>query len=290
MNRRHFQHGLALGLAAATLGLQAQENARPDADPWARIEAASGGRLGIAVLDTATGRLDGHRLDERFPMASTFKWLVSALVLQRVDHALEQLERRIRYGAEHLIAHSPVTAQHVGAGGITVRALCEAIVTVSDNAGANLLLDSVGGPAALTRFARSLGDEMTRLDRRELALNEARPGDPRDTTTPRAMAGLLNRVVLGDVLSPGSRALLVQWLEAARTGMTRLRAALPADWRAGDKTGSGQRGTSNDVAVFWPPQRAPLVVAAYLTGSDRPMEHRNATLAAVGRAVVARVA
>ncbi|WP_284614692.1 class A beta-lactamase [Aquabacterium humicola] len=290
MNRRHFQHGLALGLAGATLGLQAQENARPDADPWARIEATSGGRLGIAVLDTATGRLDGHRLDERFPMASTFKWLVAALVLQRVDHALEQLERRIRYGREVLIAHSPVTERHAGAEGITVRALCEAIVTVSDNAGANLLLDSFGGPAALTRFARSLGDGMTRLDRRELALNEARPGDPRDTTTPRAMAGLLNRAVLGDVLSPASRALLVQWLEAARTGLTRLRAALPADWRAGDKTGSGQRGTSNDVAVFWPPQRAPLVVAAYLTGSDRPMEHRNATLAAVGRAVVARVA
>jgi beta-lactamase class A len=290
MHRRRFNATVMLGLAAAWGAAKAQKNSGDRVDaPWAAIEAAAGGRLGVAVLDTATGRTDGHRLDERFPMCSTFKWLAAALVLRRVDEGEERLERRIRFGPEALVSYSPAAEKHVGGDGMSMAQLCEAAVTLSDNAAANLILDSFGGPPALTRFARTLGDSMTRLDRIEPALNEALPGDPRDTTTPRAMTVALQSAVLGNALSAGSRTQLTQWLEATRTGMERLRAGLPAGWRAGDKTGTGSRGSTNDVAVFWPPNRAPLVVAAYLTDTTAPAAKRNGALAAVGRVVVARV-
>lgn len=290
MHRRSFQAALGLALAHPWLATHAQKNlTQPGRHPWQAIEAGVAGRLGVAVLDTATGQVHGHRLDERFPMCSTFKWLAAACVLVRVDAGQERLERRIRYGAEVLLPHSPVTQHHVGGEGLSLAQLCEAAVTVSDNAAANLMLDTFGGPAGLTRFARRLGDNATRLDRREPELNESRSGDPRDTTTPRAMAGALRAAVLGDALAPASRALLVQWLRDTRTGLKRLRAGVPADWVAGDKTGSGARGTTNDVGVFWPPGRAPVVVAAYLTDTAAPAGQRDAALAACARQAVALV-
>ncbi len=288
MNRRDFHHGLLLALTAA-VPLSAcahQKNSGPSAlEPWAAIEAGAAGRLGVAVLDTGNGRLAGHRLDERFPMCSTFKWLAAAAVLARVDAGQERLDRRIHYGREQLVTYSPATAPHAGRDGMTVAALCEAAITLSDNTAGNLLLDSFGGPAALTRYARSLGDAMTRLDRRETELNEATPGDPRDTTTPRSMALLLRSAVLGDALTPASRAQLVQWLQATRTNTKRLGAGLPEGWRLGSKTGSGAHGTTNDVGVYWPPGRAPIVVAAYLTETSAPEAVRNGALAQVAQAV-----
>ena len=286
MQRRDFG---ALAAAAFLSGLAARAGAQASASlgssPWPAIEQAAAGRLGVAVLDTATGRLEGHRLDERFPMCSTFKWLAAAQVLSRVDAGQERLERRIAYGRDALIAHSPITERHAGAG-MTVATLCEATVTVSDNAAGNLLLHSFGGPAALTAFARTLGDTATRLDRMEPALNESLPGDPRDTTTPRGMATALRAAVLGEALSPASRERLVQWLQATKTNGARLGADLPAGWRLGSKTGTGERGSTNDVGVFWPAGgRAPVVVAAYLTGTTAPMAQRNAAIAAVARVV-----
>ena len=283
MNRRRFQIQLAAGLAAAMPWLaRAQQK---NAGPWGTIEAVSGGRLGVAVLQ-ADGRLDGHRLDERFPMCSTFKWLAAACVLHRVDAGLERLDRRVRFGRAVLLPHSPVAARHVGAG-MTVGELCHAAITTSDNAAANLILASLGGPAGLTRYARSLGDEVTRCDRTEPSLNEARPGDPRDTTTPRAMARLLHAALLGDALSPRGREQLARWLEATETNGARLRADLPAGWRMGSKTGTGARGTTNDVGIFWPPGRPPVIVAAYLTESEAPEAARNGAVAQVARRVTA---
>jgi beta-lactamase class A len=287
MQRRQFNSMLAgslataMPIACAVVPAHAtQKNLEQAPDPrWAAIEAESGGRLGIAVLDTGTGRFDGHRLGERFPMCSTFKWLAAALALQRVDAGLERLDRRVAVRRE----------KHVGGNGMSIAELCEAAVLVSDNAAANLLLASFGGPAAITRYARTLGDTQTRLDRTEPALNEARPGDPRDTTTPRSMAIALQSALLGTALSEASRARLVTWMEAVRTGTDRLRAGLPPDWRAADKTGTGARGTTNDVAVVWPPNRAPLVIAAYLTDSQADAKRLNATLAAVAREAAARV-
>lgn len=281
MDRRLFHGTLAAMLSAGWLTAQAKKN--EGKGPWPEIEASAGGRLGVAVLDTGTGRITGHRLDERFPMCSTFKWLAAALVLQRVDAGQERLDRRIRFGREVLLPHSPVTELHAGGDGMTLGELCEATITTSDNAAANLILDTFGGPPAVTRHARTLGDTMTRLDRTEPTLNEARPGDPRDTSTPRAMATALRSAVVGDALSPASRQQLASWLEATRTNGKRLRADLPAGWRMGSKTGTGARGSTNDVGVFWPPGRAPLAVAVFLTESKAPADVREAAIASVAR-------
>jgi beta-lactamase class A len=163
--------------------------------------------------------------------------------------------------------------------------ICEAAMTLSDNTAGNLILTSLGGPQGITQFARSLGDTMTRLDRTETALNEAIPGDPRDTTTPNAMLDNVQKLVLGDVLSPPSKEQLTKWLLGNKTGDTRLRAHLPPGWRVGDKTGSGERGTTNDVGVIWPAQGAPILVAIYLTETTAHPNARNGTLAAVGAAI-----
>jgi beta-lactamase class A len=257
---------------------------------FGEIERKTGGRLGVAGIDTATGRSFGHRTQERFPMCSTFKVLASGAVLHGVDTGKETLARRIYFSEADLVAHSPETQKHVGPIGMTVAELCEAAITLSDNTAGNLLLASIGGPQALTAFMRSLGDKMTRLDRTETELNDALPDDPRDTTTPNAMATDLRALVLGDALSAASRAQLIAWLTANTTGGKRLRAGLPAAWRVGDKTGSGERGTANDVAVAWPPDRAPIIVTTYLTGAAVSADRQNAIIAAVGHAVTSAVA
>jgi beta-lactamase class A len=263
----------------------AQKNlGRTDSGPWRAIEKSVGGRLGVAVLDTATGQLSGHRLDERFAMCSTFKVLAAALALARVDAGQERLDRRVAIAASDLLEWAPVTRRHVGAS-LSVAELCEAAITVSDNTAANLLLASMGGPAGLTAFLRRIGDGTTRLDRNEPALNEALPGDPRDTATPRAMAQTLRTLALGSALSEAGRSQLVRWMEANTTGAKRLRAGVPADWRVADKTGTGSRGSTNDVGLVWPPGRAPRVVVAYLTECRAPADAREAALADVARAV-----
>ena len=254
------------------------------------LEHRHGGRLGVSILDTASGKRIGHRPDERFPMCSTFKFLAAAQVLARVDRGEETLERRIVFAKKDLVAYSPMTEKHLGAPGMNLAELCHAAITLSDNTAGNLLLDSFGGPAGLTAFARSLGDTVTRLDRRETELNEAIPGDPRDTTTPAAMLDNLRRLLLGDLLSPASRGQLADWLSANTTGGSRLRAGLPKDWRVGDKTGTSGNGASNDIAIAWPPKRAPLLVTAYYAESSVPQETRNAVLAEVGSIAAGLVA
>jgi beta-lactamase class A len=251
----------------------------------AELDKRSGGRLGCAVLNTSTGAVIAHRGDERFPMCSTFKASAAAFVLHRVDRRLERLDRRIVFSQSDVLSYAPVTKLHVGGDGMSVADLCAAAITVSDNTAANLLLASFGGPAALTKFWRSIGDTVTRLDRTEPELNEATPGDPRDTTSPAAMLENLRKFVLGDVLAPASRQLFSKWLVANTTGDTRLRAGFPRDWIIGDKTGSGAHGTSNDIAVLWPPSQKPFVVSVYLTQSRGSEDTRNAILADVGRAL-----
>ena len=251
----------------------------------AALEAQHGGRLGVAMLDGASGRLLAYRGEERFPMCSTFKAIAAARVLARVDRGEESLDRRIVYSKDDLVTYSPATAPQAGAAGMTMDAICEAAVTLSDNTAGNLMLDSFGGPAGLTAWLREVGDPVTRLDRRETELNEAIPGDPRDTTTPAAMAGLLRTLLLGEALAPASRARLTDWLVGCRTGDARLRAGLPAGWRVGDKTGSGGDRATNDVAIVWPPGRAPVLVAAYYVGSPATEAVRNTVLAAVGKLV-----
>lgn len=290
MQRRHFNASLALAFSStlplASLADEGQGSFGEANAAWQAIESAVEGRLGVAVLDTSTGRTAGYRLDERFPMCSTFKWLAASLVLQRVDAGREQLDRRVRFDAEALVSGSSITEKHVG-DGMTIAELCEAAITISDNTAGNLLLQSFGGPVALTQYARTLGDGVTRLDRIEPLLNEARPGDPRDTTTPRAMSVALRKALLGNALSPAGRAQLMQWMAATKTGGDRLRAGVPPTWKIADKTGSGEHGSTNDVAVMTPPHRASLVVVSFVTQTTASMPQRNAALAAVGRLISA---
>lgn len=292
ITRRQFQLGLGTALVATALTIRPRAMRASIADQqWLdeikRLERESGGRLGVCVIKAATGARHSYRGDERFPMCSTFKALAAAAVLAQVDAGKERLSRRIGYDASALVTYSPVTEKHVG-NGMTVAELCDAAITLSDNTAANLLLASIGGPAGLTSFARGLDDQFTRLDRNEPTLNEALPDDPRDTTTPNAMASTLQTLILGTrALSTPSREQLTAWLIGNKTGDTRLRAGFAKDWRIGDKTGTGSRGTSNDIGVAWPPNRAPVVITAYLTGATVSAAQQNATLASVARAVSA---
>ena len=295
LTRRHFTTAaLATISGASTIGWHTRAFASEGklaglAETFAKIEADSRGRLGVGVLDTGTGEIVGHRQDERFPMCSTFKFLCAAAVLARVDAGKEQLARRIPVTSADLLEYAPVTKQHAG-GEMTVAELCEAAVALSDNTAANLLLAGMGGPSAITQYARAIGDSLTRLDRTEPDLNTAEAGDERDTTTPVAMARNLQTLTLGVALLPPSRDQLNAWLIGCKTGEARLRAGLPKDWRIGDKTGSGAHGTSNDIAVIWPTGRAPLIIAAYLTQCSAADANRNAAIAAVGKAVAEAIA
>lgn len=249
----------------------------------AALEQQHGGRLGVAILDTAKSKPIAYRGDERFPLCSTFKALAGACVLARVDRKEESLSRRVVYSKDDLVTYSPVTEKHAGSEGMTIGDICDAAITLSDNTAGNLLLDSFGGPAGLTAYMRSLDDTVTRLDRREIELNEAIPGDPRDTTSPLAMAETLRKIILGDALSTPSREQLVAWLVDCKTGDKRLRAGLPPGWRVGDKTGTGGHNATNDVAVIWPPGRAPLIVTAYYVDANASADDRNAVIAEIGR-------
>jgi beta-lactamase class A len=249
------------------------------------IESGIGGRVGVFAIDTGTGRTLAHRESERFAMCSTFKWTLAAAVLAMADRAETALGERLPYGEADLREHSPVTTEHVAEGTMTVEALARATVTVSDNTAANLLLGKVGGAAGLTRFFRALGDPVTRLDRDEPALNSNDPGELRDTTSPLAMAGLMRAVLCGDALSRGSRERLLGWMQACETGRNRLRAGLPHSWTVGDKTGTGLRGSCNDVAIASPPGRAPILVAAYLSDGPASFDRLEGAHARIARCV-----
>lgn len=284
LTRRHSLTGLGTALAArAAFAADPARTGLPG--ELARIEAGVGGRLGVAIHDTGSGQRHGWRSNERFPMCSTFKVLACAAVLARVDAGQDSLSRRIRFEASDLVTYSPVTKNRIGDGGMALAELCEAGITQSDNTAGNLILASLGGPFGVTAYARALGDTVTRLDRTETGLNDAAPGDPRDTTTPGAMTANLQALILGDALSQPSRDQLTAWLVANQTGGAKLRAGLPGNWRVGDKTGGGDWGTTNDVAVIWPPDRKPVIVSVYLTGTKASFDDRNAAIAAVGRAV-----
>lgn len=281
-DRRRFIAVTALAMPRLLHALPARFNTLPTA--LAQLEQSNGGRLGVAVLDTATGERSGHRTDERFPMCSTFKFLLATAVLRRVDRHQETLDRALVIPSKPLLFNSPLTELHAG-GTMAIADLCHAALTRSDNTAANLLLETIGGPSGITNFARSIGDPITRLDRTETSLNESLAGDPRDTTSPAAMADDLKSILLGNLLSASSRDQLTKWMEANLTGLDRLRANLPQGWRAADKTGSNGEHTTNDIAVLWPAGRSPIIITAYITQCIGPESKRGAMLAEVGRLV-----
>ena len=249
------------------------------------IEKRTGSRIGVAALDTGSGKHLDYRSEERFPMCSTFKFLAAAAVLKRVDDEQEKLDRFVSYGEKDILEYAPVTKAHLIDGGMTLAALCAAAIEQSDNTAGNLLLDTISGPSGLTKFAHSIGDETTRLDRKEPELNSASPGDERDTTSPAAMCANMQRLVLGNVLSESSRRQLEDWLQHNETGTLLIRAGVPKTWIVGDKTGRCGNGATNDVAIIRPPGHAPIVVAIYSIGSGGSADDRSAILAETARAV-----
>ncbi len=277
------------GLAAVPLA--GCRTAAPDTAPPASPSASAGrhterqfgelerkfdARLGVYAVDTGSGRFVSHRPDERFAYASTCKALLAAAVLK--ENSLKQLDRRVLYRPDDLVGHSPVTRQHVSTG-LTLRELCDAAVRYSDNAAANLLFHELGGPRGLQTALTGLGDRVTRCDRYEVDLSEAAPGDPRDTSTPRALATDLRTYVLGNTLTADKRALLTDWLKRNTTGDKLIRAGAPAGWQVGDKTGTGGYGTRNDIAVVWPPGAAPIAIAVLSRRDTRGAESDDALIA-----------
>lgn len=279
MHRRAFIIG--------TIGLATSRSAVAEIDPFEKLERQHGGRLGVATLDIATGRRLSYRSDERFPMCSTFKLLAAAAVLKNVYRGTERLDRWVTYTPSDLLEYAPVTRANVSKGGMTIGDLCAAAIELSDNTAGNLLLSAIGGPEGLTKFARSIGDTVTRLDRTEPTLNTAIPGDPRDTTSPAAIVADLNALLNNGALAKTSRGALMGWLNNCKTAAKRIPAGLPPHWKSGDKTGTGDNGTANDVAVIQRPDKAPILVAVYYTGSSAGPAVRDGVIAGIGR-IVAR--
>jgi beta-lactamase class A len=267
-----------------------EEGMQDDVDRQLRaLEEKTGGRLGVAVLDTETNISLGYREAERFFLCSTYKALAAGYVLARVDQGAEKLDRRITFGREVLVEYSPVTEKHAGGDGMTLGELCEAAITMSDNTAGNLLLDSFGGPAALTAWLRTSGDTETRLDRREPDVNEAKKGDQQDTTTPDSMLDTIGLLTLGSTLGETSRDQLIAWMVADKVGDARLRAGLPNGWKIGDKTGTGKNGSLGDIAVIWPPERGPLLAVVYMSETTASMDELNKVFADVGKIVAGMV-
>ncbi len=279
MDRRFFLSATGLSLIANRFVFANDHTTIAD------IEHKVGGRVGVMALDTESGETLEHRADERFAMCSTFKWILAAAVLEQVEHGELRLGQKLHFDEDDLLDYAPVAREYINRGSLTIDQLCAAAVSLSDNTAANLLLEEVGGPSGLTAFLRRHGDSMTRLDRNEPTLNTNLPDDPRDTTTPRAMAGTMNTLLVGEVLSADSRQRLRQWLKDSATGLGRLRAGLPPDWVAGDKTGTGVNGAANDVAIAWPPGRAPILIASYLSDSDANPGALNGAHVAIAAAV-----
>ncbi len=218
----------------------------------------------------------------------TFKFMLAAAVLDQSQSQPNLLNKHINYHESDLLSYAPITRKNL-AHGMTVSELCAATIQYSDNTAANLLIKELGGLAAVNQFARSIGDQMFRLDRWEPDLNTARPNDPRDTTTPAAMAASMNKLVLGDALRPAQRSQLAVWLKGNTTGDATIRAGAPTDWIVGDKTGSGDYGTTNDIAVLWPTKGAPIVLVVYFTQREKDAKPRRDVLASVTKIILSQI-
>lgn len=276
--------GAALLLASLPFTLAAASD-HPVIQAAQQAEQSLQARVGVAVLDTSDGQLWQYRADERFPMASTSKALMCAALLARGQGAMKTAWL-VRQDA--IQTYAPTTEKMLGEY-VSAAQLCAITMRNSDNTAANGVLEILGGPQAVTAFLRTVGDATTRLDRNEPTLNEATPGDPRDTTTPQAMVQTLHRLALGEALNPYAQERLITWLRHNEVGGPLLRAGVPEDWTMADRTGAGGFGTRGVVAVMWPPQGAPLVAAVYVTETRASMDERNAAIAAIGKAIAVAV-
>ena len=292
---KHTLHTLrqtALAIAAVlpllfgTTALRAQTTATVSAiqQQLADLEKSAGGRLGVALINTADNSLILYRGDERFPMCSTSKLMAVSGILKQSETSKDLLSQKVLIQQADLVNYNPITEKHLDAE-MSLAELSAAALQYSDNAAMNKLIKQLGGPAKVTAFARSIGDTTYRLDRNEPSLNSAIPGDERDTTSPAAMAESLHQLTLGHALAEPQRAQLVQWMKGNTTGAESIRAGLPASWVIGDKTGSGNYGTTNDIAVIWPANHAPLIFVTYFTQTQVDAKGRKDVLSSAAKIV-----
>lgn len=253
----------------------------------AELEASSGGRIGISAINTANHRRIQYRSEERFPFCSTSKVMVVAAILKKSMTNHHLLQQKITYTQNDidLSDYAPVTKNHVK-DEMSIDELCAAAIIYSDNGAMNLLMKELGGPEVVTHFARSIGDDIFRLDRWEPDLNSAIPGDLRDTSTPLAMEQSLQQLAFRDVLSLPKREQLQAWLKNNTTGNTRIRSGVPNGWLVGDKTGTGDYGTTNDIGIIYPPKCPPIVVAIYFTHNTKDAAPSNELIASATRLLI----
>jgi len=295
VDRRHFlTHSAAMSTLAFAPALASSADRGHIATTRLRALESGAARLGVCLLDTVSGEIAGHRVDEHFAMCSTFKLPLVAACLREADHGRLDLAEVLPYTQSELLPWAPVTGRHLEQGGLSIGVLAQAAQEVSDGVAANLLVRRLGGPAAVTAKLREMGDAVFRLDRYEPDLGLVLSGDLRDTTSPRSMAELVRRVCTGDLLQAGSRQRLLQWMQNTQTGPRRLRAGLPTHWRTGNKTGTGRaEGTTNkcnDIAITFPARHHPIVVAAYFDSGEytaRVEARHEAVLAEVGKIAAA---
>ncbi|MCT8230281.1 class A beta-lactamase [Proteus terrae] len=252
------------------------------------LEKYSQGRLGVALINTEDNSQIIYRGEERFAMASTSKVMAVAAVLKASEKQARLLDKNITIKKSDLVAYSPITEKHLTTG-MTLAELSAATLQYSDNTAMNKILDYLGGPAKVTQFARSINDVTYRLDRKEPELNTAIHGDPRDTTSPIAMAKSLQALTLGDALGQSQRQQLVTWLKGNTTGDHSIKAGLPKHWVVGDKTGSGDYGTTNDIAVIWPENHAPLILVVYFTQQEQDAKYRKDIIAKAAEIVTKEI-
>lgn len=286
--KMNFKASLTGMLLLAAAGCSVSANAAFDQqalkNQFETLENRSGGRLGLTVIDTSDGSRYAWRGDERFPLCSTSKVMAVAAILKKNETDPDLLDKKIHINIIDMVNYNPITQKFIGSS-VTVAELSAAALQYSDNAAMNKLLTHLGGPQQATQFARTIGDKAFRLDRKEPELNTAIPGDDRDTTTPSAMADTLNKLVLGTALKKAQRAKLAEWMKGNTTGSNSIKAGLPADWIVADKTGSGDYGTTNDIAVIWPRNHAPVILTTYFTQHDKDAAARKDVLASAAKLV-----
>lgn len=275
--------------SAAETAATASSEDSTDTDPPAyteefdRLAEEFDTRLGVYAIDTGTGEEIAYNADDRFAYASTFKPFVCGAVME--DRTVDEMDEVVHFEESDLVPHSPITEEHVDSG-ITLMESCDATIRFSDNTAANLLFRELGGPEGLQDALRASGDEVTQVDRIEVELNEAVPGDGRDTTTPAQFAANLDEYVFGDTLEPEKQELLEQMLRENTTGDDLIRAGVPEDWEVGDKTGGGGYGTRNDIGILWPPEGEPILLAVMSTREVEDAEYDDAVVAEATEVVV----
>ena len=258
----------------------------PIVDSFEELESRFDATLGVYAVDTATGEEVTWREDERFAYTSTIKAIAAGAVLD--DVGVAGLETEIPVEEEDIVPHSPVTENHVGQT-MTLGEIAEAAVTVSDNAAANFLFDALGGPGQLDAALEDLGDDVTEVVRREPDLNEATPGDDRDTTTARAITGDLREYLFGTVLDDEEKSQLGEWLIDSETGGTLIRANLPSDWTIGDKSGNGGYASRGNVAAIWPTDGDPIVIAVLSSRDEADAEPDDQLIAEAAEVAISQL-